>query len=154
MLRYQDKLPFLPIPPLESTIAKYLESLKPLQEAAEAQDTQEIASKFLLPHSIGQRLQRRLLDYAKTSNGNWQHDWRLDSYLQPREPIVPFTNYFVGFQDLEFSVKHSIQAATICIAALRFKEQIDAKTLEPDLWGRSPLCMEQYSWIFHTCWIP
>jgi len=63
----QDKLPKLPIPDLESTTAKYLAALKPLQTTREHAETQQAVEEFL--RSEGPELQARLKKYAngKTS---------------------------------------------------------------------------------------
>jgi carnitine O-acetyltransferase len=63
----QDKLPKLPIPELESTLSKYLASLKPLQTTREHAETQQAVEEFL--KSEGPELQERLKKYAngKTS---------------------------------------------------------------------------------------
>jgi carnitine O-acetyltransferase len=63
----QDKLPKLPIPELESSMKKYVASLKPLQGAREHAETQQAVDEFL--KSEGPELQERLKKYAngKTS---------------------------------------------------------------------------------------
>lgn len=63
----QDKLPKLPIPDLESTCQKYLDSLKPLQSSREQNDTAAAVQDFL--KGEGLELQARLKKYAtgKTS---------------------------------------------------------------------------------------
>jgi len=63
----QDKLPKLPIPELESTTAKYLAALKPLQSPREHAETKQAVEDFL--RSEGPELQERLKKYAngKTS---------------------------------------------------------------------------------------
>lgn len=63
----QDKLPKLPIPDLDSTLAKYLDALKPLQSPRDHAETQQAVDAFL--KSEGPELQERLKKYAngKTS---------------------------------------------------------------------------------------
>lgn len=63
----QDKLPKLPIPELESTAAKYLTALKPLQSPREHAETKQAVEEFL--KTDGPELQERLKKYAngKTS---------------------------------------------------------------------------------------
>jgi carnitine O-acetyltransferase len=63
----QEKLPKLPIPDIESTCQKYLESLKPLQSPREHHDTALAVHDFL--KSDGPELNERLKKYAtgKTS---------------------------------------------------------------------------------------
>lgn len=63
----QDKLPKLPIPELESSMSKYLASLKPLQSPREHAETQQAVDEFL--KAEGPELQEKLKKYAagKTS---------------------------------------------------------------------------------------
>ena len=63
----QDKLPKLPIPELESSTAKYLAALKPLQTTREHAETKQAVEEFL--KGDGPDLQERLKKYAngKTS---------------------------------------------------------------------------------------
>jgi carnitine O-acetyltransferase len=58
----QDRLPQLPIPDLESTCKKYLDSLRPLQAPKEHRDTQVALREFL--KSDGPELQEKLRKYA------------------------------------------------------------------------------------------
>jgi carnitine O-acetyltransferase len=59
----QDNLPQLPIPDLESSCKKYLESLKPLQSPKEQHDSQVSIKEFL--RSDGPMLQAKLKEYAQ-----------------------------------------------------------------------------------------
>lgn len=59
---YQDKLPKLPIPDLESTCKRYLEALKPLQSTREHECTIAAVQEFL--KKDGPQLQDRLKKYA------------------------------------------------------------------------------------------
>jgi carnitine O-acetyltransferase len=67
MFGNQDALPKLPIPDLESTCKKYLESLLPLQSAREHEDTKAAVQEFL--KTDGPELQEKLKTYStsKTS---------------------------------------------------------------------------------------
>ena len=59
----QDGLPKLPIPDLESTCKKYLESLKPMQSPREHSDTTFAIQEFLAQD--GPELQEKLKTYAQ-----------------------------------------------------------------------------------------
>lgn len=63
----QDSLPKLPIPELQSSLKKYKDVLKPLQNSREQQDTTSAVESFL--RDEGPELQARLKKYAtgKTS---------------------------------------------------------------------------------------
>ena len=59
----QDKLAKLPIPELESTLKKYQDCLKPLQNSGEQEDTAAAVQEFL--QGEGPELQARLKKYSQ-----------------------------------------------------------------------------------------
>lgn len=59
----QDKLPKLPIPDLELTCQRYLESLRPLQTPRERAETEHAVREFL--RGDGPELQEKLKSYAQ-----------------------------------------------------------------------------------------
>ncbi|XP_019636197.1 PREDICTED: peroxisomal carnitine O-octanoyltransferase-like isoform X1 [Branchiostoma belcheri] len=83
--KYQDSLPPLPVPPLKSSLEKYLESVKPFVTAEEYKETEAVVRQFEV--GIGQSLHQQLLERAKV-NRNWLEDWWLDVvYLRSRLPL-------------------------------------------------------------------
>ena len=63
-LASQDKLPKLPIPPLEDTCRRYLTALEALQDEKEHELTKRAVKDFL--EGDGPKLQKRLQEWAKT----------------------------------------------------------------------------------------
>ena len=59
----QDKLPRLPIPPLEDTCRRYLKALEALQDEKEHELTTAAVKEFL--EKDGPEIQKRLRDWAK-----------------------------------------------------------------------------------------
>jgi len=59
----QDKLPKLPIPPLEDTCRRYLKALEALQDEKEHELTTAVVKEFL--EEDGPEIQKRLRDWAK-----------------------------------------------------------------------------------------
>lgn len=113
-------LPSLPVPDLEKTLQKYLDSVKPQVTEIEYLNTEKIVSKFR--NGIGKTLQFHLTERAKNERNwvrcltfcyilislflnfdsifikleNWWLDW---AYLEWRDPIVPYINttgYIIG----------------------------------------------------------
>jgi carnitine O-acetyltransferase len=74
----QDKLPKLPIPDLEQSCTKYIESLEPLQTGREHEETVAAVQDFL--KSEGPELQERLKKYAGGKSSYIEQFW-YDSYL-------------------------------------------------------------------------
>jgi hypothetical protein len=64
----QDKIPRLPIPPLNQTITKYLESCKPLLSEKEMEATRKAAAEFIKEGTgFAHVLQKRLQDLDKST---------------------------------------------------------------------------------------
>jgi carnitine O-acetyltransferase len=62
-LASQDKLPKLPIPPLEDTCRRYLTALEALQDEKEHEQTKRAVKDFL--EGDGPTLQKRLQEWAE-----------------------------------------------------------------------------------------
>lgn len=65
-LSYQEKLPKLPIPPLEDTCRRYLKALEGLQDEKEHEMTREAVQDFL--DNDGPRIQEKLKEWARTKD--------------------------------------------------------------------------------------
>jgi carnitine O-acetyltransferase len=73
---FQRSLPHLPVPTIESTTEKYLETVRPHLTSKEYTETKKAAEEF--SHSdIVKTLQERLLARAKvvTNHPNWLAEW-------------------------------------------------------------------------------
>ena len=95
MLRYQASLPHLPVPPLASTLSKYLETLRPHLSPAEYARSQSIIRAFGASKQA-EELQRRLEARAADEGSvNWLADWWNEAaYMAFREPVVVNVSYF------------------------------------------------------------
>ncbi|KAH0843521.1 hypothetical protein AYO21_07201 [Fonsecaea monophora] len=152
MLRFEDSLPRLPVPPLEETSARYLKSLHPLLTKEEYAASEKAVAALNKPGGIGQKLQERLIAKAKDPNvKNWIIDWWNESaYLGYRDPVVPYVSYFYSFRDDRRRRNPAKRAAAITTAALEFKRQVDDKTLEPEYMRKKPMAMSSYEYMFNT----
>jgi carnitine O-acetyltransferase len=65
-LANQDNLPKLPIPPLESTCARYLKALEGLQDPKDHNLTKKVVEEFL--NGDGPRIQARLNSWAQNKS--------------------------------------------------------------------------------------
>lgn len=74
MMAMEDKLPPLPVPPLQQTMDKYIKALEPIMFESEYENTKEVVNDFAKPGGIGEKLQNKLLEKAKTTD-NWLADW-------------------------------------------------------------------------------
>ena len=155
MLRYQASLPHLPVPPLSSTLAKYLETLRPHLSPGEYARSESILQAFGASKQA-QELQRRLEARASSSsssdesegvvNVNWLADWWNEAaYMAFREPVVVNVSYFyVHVPDADAGTDEAIgdaralapkRAARLLKAMLPFRTLVETCVMTSLLWG-------------------
>ena len=82
------ELPSLPVPPLEQTMTKYINTLEPILFDSEYAQTKRVVADFMKPGGIGEQLQKKLEQKASKSN-NWLAEWWDDcAYFGFRAPVV------------------------------------------------------------------
>ncbi|EIN13566.1 acyltransferase ChoActase/COT/CPT [Punctularia strigosozonata HHB-11173 SS5] len=145
-LAYQDKLPKLPIPPLEDTCRRYLRALEGLQSPEEHEATKRAVNEFL--HQEGPKLQERLKRYIE--------DFWYESYLSHSDPVVLALNPFFVLENDPTPDRGSQlpRAASLIMSSLGFIHDLREGILEPDTVRGIPLDMDQYSRLFGTARIP
>ena len=156
MLRFEDSLPHLPVPALEETAQRYLKSVHPLLNNSEFENTKKAVKDFTKPGSLAEQLQKRLQARQEDpKHKNWLYEWWNDAaYLAYRDPVVPYVSYFYSHRDDRRRRNPAKRAASLTVAALDFKRQVDSGTLEPEYMKRLPISMESYQWMFNACRIP
>ncbi|KAJ9617246.1 carnitine O-acetyltransferase yat1 [Cladophialophora chaetospira] len=149
----QDKLPKLPIPDLESTMKRYLDTLVPLQSSQEHNDTRAAVRDFL--ENDGKDLQDRLKKYATGRTSYIEQFW-YDSYLNYDNPVVLNLNPFFLLEDDPTPARNNqvTRAASLVISALSFVRAVRKEELPPDTMRGTPLDMYQYSRLFGTARVP
>lgn len=152
MLRFEDSLPRLPVPSLEETSRRYLKTLHPLLTKEEYAASEKAVAALSKPGGIGQKLQERLIAKAQDPQvKNWIIDWWNEAaYLGYRDPVVPYVSYFYSFRDDRRRRNPAKRAAAITTAALEFKRQVDAGSLEPEYMRKKPMAMSSYEYMFNT----
>ncbi|KAF8628811.1 hypothetical protein AX15_003706 [Amanita polypyramis BW_CC] len=155
MLRYQASLPKLPVPSLQSTAAKYLETVRPLVTPAAYTRTEAIVNRFITSPQAAE-LQRRLEERRSTEGiKNWLSEWWNDAaYMGYRDPVVVFVSYFYVHVDDKLRRDPAKRAASLVKAMLPFRELVESEQLEPEKVRGAPLCMESYKWLFHASRYP
>lgn len=123
----QDELPSLPIPPLDQTLARYLESIRPLTTDEEydrmAQAVQQLKESGQ-GHALDQRLRDKALECQQRSTSwlaEWWDDW---AYFSHRDSSTFFVNYYFGFQDDPRMPTQTARAALLVSLALEFRQLI------------------------------
>ncbi|XP_054847192.1 peroxisomal carnitine O-octanoyltransferase [Eublepharis macularius] len=155
--QYQRSLPSLPVPALDESLKKYLDSVKPFLNQEEYQRTESIVKAF--ENGIGKELQQKLLERAKVKR-NWLEEWWLNvAYLEARISTQIFHNFGGPGPYLEhyWVPKEGSQIERGSLSAwhtLKFWELIRTEKLPVHRSGNVPLDMDQFRMLFCTCKIP
>lgn len=155
--QYQDSLPSLPVPSLEESLKKYLESVKPFANEEEYKKTEEIVKKF--QNGIGEKLHQKLVERAKEKR-NWLEEWWLNvAYLDVRIPSQLNVNFGGPAPHMEhyWPPKEGTQLERGSISLwhnLNYWQLLRKEKLPVDKVGNTPLDMNQFRMLFSTCKIP
>lgn len=169
MLRYQASLPHLPVPPLASTLAKYLETIRPHltpSEYAHSESTVRAFGASAQAVELQRRLEARATD---PSTVNWLADWWNETaYMAYRDPVVVNVSYFYVHVADPAIRDAPRRAATLLKAMLPFRTLVEtcvkpffsylplcsspcyrrfSAQLEPEKVRGAPLCMDSYKWL-------
>ncbi|KAF5392293.1 hypothetical protein D9757_001455 [Collybiopsis confluens] len=167
-------LPRLPVPDLHKTLAKYLETLRPLLLEEAARGGAPYEAGFALRRrwadefasGLGQLCQERLHDLDRNSPRNWLDDnfW-LRSYLQWRAPLLVNSNWWLVFNDDQlhpaeqnalsgFSSWQIQRAAWLAHRTLQFKDKLASQELHPVTTRTGVWFQESVSKMFNLSRIP
>uniref|UniRef100_A0A8C6W2G0 Choline O-acetyltransferase n=1 Tax=Nannospalax galili TaxID=1026970 RepID=A0A8C6W2G0_NANGA len=153
-------LPKLPVPPLQQTLATYLQCMRHLVPEEQFRKSQAIVRRFGAPGGLGEALQQKLLE-RQEKTANWVSEyWLNDMYLNNRlalpvnsSPAVIFARQH--FQDTNDQLRF---AASLISGVLSYKALLDSHSIPTD-WARGqlsghPLCMKQYYRLFSSYRLP
>ena len=80
----QEELPRLPIPDIDDTCTRFLETVQPLLEADAFAETEQAVQRFLAPTGEGRGLQQALLAYdQEVGRNSYIEDFWDAAYLDP-----------------------------------------------------------------------
>ncbi|KAL3831992.1 hypothetical protein ACJMK2_023676 [Sinanodonta woodiana] len=155
---HENDLPSLPIPSLEHTLERYIDSVKPHLTDDEFRRTQFIVQQFA--SGIGKDLHFKLLEKAKYVR-NWLEKWWEDvAYLEFRSPIAPLVNfggpgpYLHNYMPPQDGTQIE-RAAFQMHYYLKFVELVRTEKLRKDRDSKGhALCMNQFKRAFCTYRIP
>lgn len=126
-------LPPLPVPTLEDTVRRYLESVKPLLDPFEYDDAVAAAEELLEPGSVGRQLQAALEERAKTRH-NWLSGWWEDyAYLSFPESLVINSSIGISSDARYAPGNQAMRAAQLTGGTLDFYLSIENETMPPEL---------------------
>ncbi|CAG0889904.1 unnamed protein product [Cyprideis torosa] len=153
---YVTDLPRLPVPPLESTLKKFLKTVRPHVDEDEFQTTEKLVAEFGRPGGIGQELQVMLEQRARQTE-NWLADWWLNTaYLEQRGPVVVTSSPGILLPAMKFErVEDQLWAAAGAAAAIvEFTDLVNQQLIPQERQGKFPLDMSQYGKVFCTMRVP
>ncbi|XP_013364427.1 PREDICTED: carnitine O-palmitoyltransferase 1, brain isoform isoform X3 [Chinchilla lanigera] len=171
LFSYQRALPRQPVPSVQDTVRKYLESVRPVLSDEDFDWTAGLAQEFL-------KLQASLLQwYLQLKSwwaANYVSDWWEDFvYLRSRSSLMVNSNYYLMDphqgaqacrcplcwpQDFLYVTPTPLQAAragNAVHALLLYRNRLKRQEISPTLlMGMRPLCSAQYERIFNTTRVP
>ena len=152
---FQSSLPNLPVPRLESTVAKFLDSVKPILSATEHSRLQDLAETFIV--NDGQKINQYLKLRAWLWSTNYVSDiWEKYVWLRARNSLCINSDYYMlDFCDYAPSRIGSARAGTLTALMVDFHRLLQREHVEPiRIRGIRPICMYQYERMFGTTRIP
>ncbi|XP_078112932.1 carnitine O-palmitoyltransferase 1, muscle isoform isoform X2 [Sander vitreus] len=151
---FQASLPRLPVPSVDDTIHRYLESVRPLLDSEQYNQMEILATDF--KNSKAAQLQRYLI--LKSWWGtNYVSDWWEEYiYLRGRSPIMVNSNFYI--MDLLYLTpthRQAARAGNVVHAMLQYRRKLERGELAPlRALGTVPMCSTQMERIFNTTRIP
>ncbi|XP_041478460.1 peroxisomal carnitine O-octanoyltransferase-like isoform X2 [Lytechinus variegatus] len=154
--QYDEDLPSLPVPPLQQTLHKYLQSVKPFLTEEELQETERIVGEF--GHGVGKTLHAKLEERASRTK-NWLEEWWEEkAYLETRLPLGVLQNPSgpIPAQDSMWPPREGsqLERGAICLWYLLSFYQLIRKEMIPvdkNRAGTQIFSMDQLRGLFHSC---
>ncbi|XP_066230123.1 palmitoyl thioesterase CPT1C isoform X1 [Saccopteryx leptura] len=154
LFSYQRSLPRQPVPSVQDTVRKYLESVRPVLSDEDFDWMATLAQEFLrLQASVLQWYLRLKSWWASNYVSDW---WEEFVYLRSRNSLMVNSNYYM--MDFLYVTPTPVQAAragNAVHALLLYRYRLNRQEILPTLlMGMRPLCSAQYERIFNTTRIP
>lgn len=159
--KYDNKLPSLPVPTVQQSVFKLLETIKPIvTDEAVFKDTERKALDFIQDVNVNE-LQEMLKKRAAT-NKNWLESWWLEfAYLRSRKPLIPYSNMaaplpimsywpLVSSSEPGFSNVRAKRAALSTYFQLSFWRMLREERMRPMIHKGVPWSMAQFRYLFNT----
>ncbi|XP_064150028.1 palmitoyl thioesterase CPT1C isoform X2 [Loxodonta africana] len=154
LFSYQCSLPRQPVPSVQETVRKYLESVRPVLSDEDFNWMAGLAQEFL-------RLQASLLQWYLQLKSWWASNyvsdwWEEFVYLRSRNSLMTNSNYYL--MDFLYVTPTPLQAAragNAVHALLLYRHRLTRQEIPPTLlMEMRPLCSAQYEKIFNTTRVP
>ncbi|XP_007561485.1 carnitine O-palmitoyltransferase 1, liver isoform isoform X1 [Poecilia formosa] len=152
---FQNALPRLPLPSVQDTCRRYLESVRPLMDDEQFERMKALSKDF--EKNLGPRLQW----YLKLKSwwaSNYVSDWWEEYiYLRGRGPIMVNSNYYaMDFLYVFPTSRQAARAGNAVHAIMLYRRKLDRAQIKPIylLANKVPLCSAQWERMFNTSRIP
>ncbi|KAK0408224.1 hypothetical protein QR680_003839 [Steinernema hermaphroditum] len=140
---FNDLLPWLFVPNLDTTVDKYLKTVRPIYSDERYNEVVQFAEDF--KKTVGPGLQKKLWMKWLTSKNYVSDWWKEIVYMRYRNSLI---NTNVGCADVIYQQTTNIQAAraaNVTLIRLQFcRETFVKQCLKPITLGGIPLCANQY----------
>lgn len=160
--KYDESLPNLPLPSLEESIRKLLDTIKPIAIDQKAyKETERKALEFLRDKDV-EELQALLKKRAEGEK-NWLQSWWLEfAYLRSRKPLIPYSNMAAPLPIMTYwpviaagnpGLPQDVQcerAALSTFFQLSFWRMLREEKMRPMIHKGVPWSMSQFRYLFNT----
>uniref|UniRef100_A0A8C5AGG8 Carnitine O-palmitoyltransferase 1, muscle isoform n=1 Tax=Gadus morhua TaxID=8049 RepID=A0A8C5AGG8_GADMO len=151
---FQASLPRLPLPSVDDTIDRYLESVHALLDDKRYKQMETLANDFR--NTSAPQLQRYLLLKSWWATNYVSDWWEEYIYLRGRSPIMVNSNFYV--MDLLYitpTQRQTARAGNVVHAMLQYRRKLERGEHAPlRALGIVPMCSSQMERIFNTTRIP
>ncbi|XP_064355550.1 carnitine O-palmitoyltransferase 1, muscle isoform isoform X2 [Dromaius novaehollandiae] len=127
---FQSSLPKLPVPPVEATVTRYLESVRPLMDEEKYRRMEALAEEF--KEKTAPQLQKYLVLKSWWTTNYVSDWWEEYIYLRGRGPLMVNSNYYA--MDFLYVTPSRVQAARAGNAVhsmLLYRRKLDRGELPP-----------------------
>lgn len=94
----KSNLPTYPILDMKETLERFLEWVKPLVTVVEYNQARLIVKDFI-DSDDSRKLDKKIQELGSRENDNWIFDYWIKFHLQVRDPLVPFTNVPIIYEN-------------------------------------------------------
>lgn len=96
----KSNLPNYPVPNMVETFDRFLEWVKPLISQNEYHEASNLVKSFINSDE-SKKLDKKIKDLGNKMNDSWIFDYWVKFHLKVRDPIVPYTNVPIVYENLE-----------------------------------------------------
>uniref|UniRef100_A0A3B3QXN8 Carnitine O-palmitoyltransferase 1, muscle isoform n=1 Tax=Paramormyrops kingsleyae TaxID=1676925 RepID=A0A3B3QXN8_9TELE len=151
---FQASLPRLPVPSVDDTIRRYLESVRPLLDDEQYKQMEIVANEF--KKDPAPKLQKYLVLKSWWSTNYVSDWWEEYIYLRSRGPIMVNSNFYT--MDLLYVTpthRQAARAGNVVHAMLQYRRKLERGEHTPlRALGIVPMCSFQMERMFNTTRIP